>query len=113
MFKARQANKRVEIWGSTIVSDGYGGNTVSNALVTTRWAKIEDVGSNSYQSEVGITDFTNTLKFTFRYDKNFIINPKSHTLKYNSLEYSILDVKTDGFKKVSQIVIAKQILGLD
>ena len=113
MIKARQLTKRVEIWVSTITPDGVGGNLVSNALSTTRWCKIEDVGSNSYQDSAGITDFTDTQKFTFRYDANFVINPKTHTFKYGGLEYSILDVKTKGFKHVEQVCIARNIFGLD
>ena len=113
MIRARQLTKRVEIWDTTITPDGVGGNLVSSSLRTTRWASISDVGSNSYQSESGITDFTNTQKFVFRYDKNFAINPKIHTFKYNGFEYSILDVKTKGFKHVEQECIAKQIFGLD
>ena len=113
MIKARELTKRVEIWTSTVVPDGFGGNTVTNVLLTTRWCKIEDVGSNSYQDQAGITDFTDTQKFTFRYDASLIINPKKHTFKYGGLEYSILDVKTQGFKQVMQICIARNIFGLD
>ena len=113
MIKARKLTKRVEIWASTVIPDGFGGNTVSNAIATVRWCEISDVGSNSYQSEAGVTDFTDTQKFIFRYDKNFTINPKTHTFKYNGFEYSILDVKTKGFRHVQQICIAKKIFGLD
>ena len=113
MFKSRQANKRVEIYETTLVADGVGGSTATFALTATRWAIVEDMKASSYQSEAGITDFTNTYKFTFRYDADLTINPVIHILKYGGLEYSILDVKTDGFKHVLQIVIAKQILGLD
>tara|TARA_R110000803_G_scaffold106370_3_gene174456 strand:+ start:60 stop:485 length:426 start_codon:yes stop_codon:yes gene_type:complete len=112
MFQARKANKRVEILQSDITPDGFGGNVVSSIVVTQRWCNIEDVGSNSYQSDAGITDFTDTQKFTFRYDKNFTINPKIHTLKYRGIIYSILDVKTNGFKNVQQIVIAKIAFGI-
>lgn len=113
MFKSRQANKRVGIYVTTLVADGYGGNTSTTDLLATRWAIVEDMKASSYQSEAGITDFTNTLKFTFRYDADLTIDPQNHILKYGGLEYNIMDVKTDGFKHVSQIVIAKQILGLD
>jgi hypothetical protein len=113
MIKARELTKMVEIWVSAIAPDGFGGNLVTNTLLTTRWCKIEDLGSNSYQTEAGITDFTDSQKFTFRYDSSLIINPKTHTFKYGGLEYSILDVKTNGFKHVMQICIARNIFGLD
>ena len=37
---------------------------------------------------------------------------KIHTLKYRGIIYSILDVKTNGFKNVEQIVIAKIAFGI-
>jgi len=113
MFRPRQANKRVEIYETTIVADGYGGNTTTLTLAKTRWSIVEDMTASSYQSEAGITDFTNTYKFTFRYDPSFTIDAKKHVLRYKSLDYKITDVKTDGFKHVQQIVIAKLIIGLN
>ncbi len=113
MIRARQLTKRVEILASTIIPDGVGGNLVTSAVVTTRWCKIEDVGTNSYQDSAGITDFTDTQKFTFRYDANFTINPKIHTFRYGNSEYAILDVKTKGFRHVEQVCIAKVVFGLD
>ena len=108
MFKSRKANKRVEILESVVSPDGFGGNTTTTVSVSTRWCEISDVGSsNSYQSQGGITDFTDTQKFLFRYDANLTINPEIHTLKYLGVVYSILDVKTNGFRHVQQIVIGK------
>jgi|TARA_R110000850_G_scaffold240749_1_gene365259 head-tail adaptor len=113
MIRARKLTKRVQIFESAIAADGVGGNLVSNSLLSTRWASIEDVGSNSYQSEAGITDFTNTIKITVRYDVNLIINPKKHTFRYQSLDYSILDVKNSGNTHVQQVCVCRQIFGLD
>lgn len=114
MFRSRQAQKRVEIYDITIKADGYGGNVVTHTdLLTTRWAKLDDMKASSYMNEAGITDFTNTYKFIFRYDANFVINPKNHILKYDDYYYEIIDVKTDGFKKTQQIVLAKQVFNTD
>lgn len=113
MFKSRVAHKRVEIYETTIVPDGFGGNLTSLGLVTTRWAVLEDMKANSLQNEAGITSFSDTYRFTFRYDKEFELNAKKHILRYGGKHYKIMDIKTDGFKHVQQIVIAKELLGLD
>jgi len=112
-LKSRKLQKRVSIYESTTVSDTFGGNTVTFKRIAERWCNIEDVKANSFQNIAGITDFTNVFKFTFRYDEELIINPKRHKLEHKGLDYEIIDVKTDGFRNVSQVVTAKQVLGLD
>lgn len=112
-MKARKLQRRVNIWESTTVSDTFGGNTVTFKRIAERWCNIEDVSAKSFQNIAGITDFTNVYKFTFRYDAELNINPKRHKLEYKDKDYEIIDVKTNGLRQVSQVVTAKQILGLD
>jgi len=113
MFEARKAQKKVSILESVITPDGFGGNTTENTVVSVRWAIIDDMGGNAYQTEAGVTDFANTFKITLRYDKNLIIEPKKHTLKYGEHTFSILDAKRKGFRQVQQILTAKEIFGIE
>lgn len=113
MFKSRKAQKRVEIYLTTLTPDGHGGNTSTLNLVSTRWCQIKDLSAKPFQNENGITDFNDTYQFIFRYDPNLILDPKTNVLKYNGLSYRILSVKNFGFSHVQQTVIAKQILGYE
>jgi hypothetical protein len=109
MYKSRKAQFRVSIYLATVSADGYGGNlTAVSTLVGTRWCAIEDQNANQLQTEAGLKEFNDTYRFTFRYDSQLIIDAKKHVLKYGSDYYSILSVKTEGFKRVSQIVTAKK-----
>ncbi len=110
MFDSRKAQKRVEIYSVGMTDDGFGGTKAVETLLSTRWASIDDVSQGPIQSESGIKDFNDVYKFTFRHDKNLIIDPKKHNLKYNGVKYSILSVKNDGHRKVSQTVIAKKFI---
>jgi len=110
MYKHRTAQHRVEIYIATVAPDGYGGNTIDvDSLLTTRWASIGDVNSNQLNTEAGLKEFNDTYKFTFHYDSNLVLDAKKHTLKYGGEYFSILSIKTDGFRKVSQTVTAKKI----
>ena len=111
MYKSRTAQFRVEIYLATVTADTFGGNLTSfSTLVSTRWCSIDDQNSNQLQTESGLKEFNDTYKFTFRYDSQLIIDAKKHVLKYGSDYYAILSVKTEGFKRVSQIVTAKKMV---
>jgi len=110
MFDSRRANKRVSIYEAVITADGYGGNLSTNTLVATRWCNLEDVNGNSAQNEAGLRDFNNIYKFTFRYDKNLVLDAKCHSLQYAGNDYSIISIKNNGFRQVSQTVTARQIM---
>jgi len=93
----RKYTKQIELWVTTTVADGYGGNTVTTALVYNLWANV--TAKRSFRTnENGQNDnFTQTV-FTVRNRVNFGISIKDNFIKYNGLIYnidSILNIDLD------------------
>jgi SPP1 family predicted phage head-tail adaptor len=85
---ARKYTKHVELWVTTTVSDGYGGNTVTTALVQNLWANVTAKTSNR-QNENGQNDnFVQTV-FTIRNRFDLVLSIKDNFFKYNGLIYNI------------------------
>ena len=93
----RKYTKQVQLWETSTVEDGYGGNIVEDALVTTLWANV--TAKRSFRTnENGQTDnFVQTI-FTIRNRFDLDISIKDNFLKYNGLIYnidSILNIDLD------------------
>lgn len=85
---ARKYTKAIGIWKTTTVSDGYGGNTVTTALVYSVWANVNT--KRAYrQNENGQNDnFVQTI-FTIRNRYDIDLSVKDNFIKYNGLIYNI------------------------
>ena len=85
---ARKYTKAIGIWKTTTVSDGYGGSTVTDALVYSVWANVET--KKAYrQNENGQNDnFVQTV-FTIRNRYDIDLSTKDNFIKYNGLIYNI------------------------
>ena len=85
---ARKYTKAIGIWKTTTVSDGYGGNTVTDALVYSVWVNVST--KRSYrQNENGQNDnFVQTV-FTIRNRYDIDLSIKDNFIKYNGLIYNI------------------------
>ena len=110
-MRSRAFNKRVEIWGLTAVSDGFGGNTLTETLLATSWAKIETTNPNRSDlggiagGDGGILDATSSIIITMRKRDDLTIDMQTQFIKYAGVKYVInsnaidLDFK-DSFIKV-------------
>lgn len=85
---ARKYTKAIGIWKTTNVSDGYGGNIVTDALVYSVWANV-DTKRAYRQNENGQNDnFVQTV-FTIRNRYDIELSVKDNFIKYNGLIYNI------------------------
>lgn len=85
---ARKYTKAIGIWKTTNVPDGYGGNTVTTALVYSVWANVNT--KRAYrQNENGQNDnFVQTV-FTIRNRYDIDLSVKDNFIKYNGLIYNL------------------------
>jgi head-tail adaptor len=93
-MKARQFNKRIQLWTTLSVADGFGGFKSEKVPFKSQWANIKTIGSAATVLQ-GL-DFTkSTIQVTVR--KNDIINYNSTTLfmVYREREYSITTYPTN------------------
>ena len=94
IMSARQFNKRIEVWQTVAVADGSGGNTVSENIITTTWAKLETLDSTQITT-LGLDYTKSSLLVTVRKRKDFIYNSKTIYIKYKGNKYTITSYPTD------------------
>lgn len=112
-MRARQYNKQIEVWQTTHVSDGFGGNGVTSALLTKSWCKITTPNNNHgiYRTtNVGVTDTSNTLVVTLRKRNDITYNSLNQYFLYRGVKYVISSEPINvGFEdRDIQIVITKE-----
>ena len=90
-MKARNYTKRVEIWETILAADGYGGNTVTTALINESWANIKTMNSRNAGrfKDLGIIDPLNTIIVTMRWRIDLSYNAVNQFLRYNGMNYVI------------------------
>ena len=88
---ARNFNKVIEFWKTTPVSDGYGGNIVSEALIASSFASVTTLGNkNIYNSDnFGIIDKNNAILIKLRKRNDIVYNAINQYIKYRNVKYII------------------------
>lgn len=88
-MRSRKLSKRIEIWQTSNVSDGFGGNTVAETLIASSWAEIITLNNTNRSTDIGITSATNTIKVRLRKRKDLTYNSVNQYLKYRGFKYII------------------------
>tara|TARA_R110001632_G_C11314456_1_gene414994 strand:- start:723 stop:1130 length:408 start_codon:yes stop_codon:yes gene_type:complete len=88
-MRSRKLSKRIEIWQTSNVSDGFGGNTVAETLITSSWAEIVTLNDTNRSTDIGITSATNTIKVRLRKRNDITYNNINQYLKYRGFKYII------------------------
>ena len=88
-MRSRKLSKRIEIWQTSNVSDGFGGNTVDGTLIASSWAEIITLNNTNRSTDIGITSATNTIKVRLRKRKDLTYNSVNQYLKYRGFKYII------------------------
>ena len=93
----RKYTKSIEVWQTTTVADGYGGNVVTTELDYSIWANVTTKNS-SRLNENGQNDNLVQTIFTVRNRVNLDLTIKYNFIKYNDVIYnidSILNIDLD------------------
>jgi len=88
-MRSRKLSKRIEIWQTSNVADGFGGNTVAETLITSSWAEIITLNDINRSTDIGITSATNTIKVRLRKRNDITYNGVNQYLKYRGFKYII------------------------
>jgi len=97
-LNARGYNKRVEIWLTKTVGDGFGGYTVISEILTNSWAKLETVdlfSQNVLNTNYGLNDSANSLKVTVRKRNDLVYDLQRIYLVYRGQKYIIKSFATN------------------
>tara|TARA_R110001583_G_scaffold114132_1_gene264582 strand:- start:7639 stop:8004 length:366 start_codon:yes stop_codon:yes gene_type:complete len=109
-MRSRKLSKRIEIWQTSNVSDGFGGNTVAETLITSSWAEIVTLNDTNRSTDIGITSATNTIKVRLRKRNDITYNSINQYLKYRGFKYIIKNQPFNvGFKNdIIEILAVKE-----
>ncbi len=95
-MRSRALNKRVEIWSvGSPTPDGFGGNTTTDVLITSTWAKVSTLRAGSNISDFGILDVNRAVYFTVRKRVDLDYNEGIHYIKYRNVSYTINTAATN------------------
>ena len=90
-MRSRRLNKRIEIWQTAKVADGFGGSTVSETLITSSWCEIKTYNKVTNGDSIGIKNPTNTVMFKLRLRNDITYNSINQFIKYRNEKYIILN----------------------
>ena len=111
-MKARKYTKRIGIYTTTLVADGYGGNTVTESYVGESWCMIRTAASSSKYAgrltDLGITEPVDTIMVTMRHRNDITINPSVYYLVYNGYKYVIQAITNVDLLNNDMEIIATQ-----
>tara|TARA_R110000822_G_scaffold274792_2_gene397079 strand:- start:278 stop:643 length:366 start_codon:yes stop_codon:yes gene_type:complete len=109
-MRNRKLSKRIEIWQTSDVPDGFGGGTNTETLITSSWAEIITLNDTNRSTDIGITSATNTIKVRLRKRKDIHYNSINQFLKYRGSKYIIKNQPINvGFRDdVIEIVAVKE-----
>ena len=91
---SRQYTRKIAIYKTTNVSDGYGGNTVTDVLIGSYWAEVKQ-NSSFKDNSIGKSDIKNNYSFKIR--ANSILTPNIDNLSiiYKGSKYVVNDFRYD------------------
>ena len=87
-MRSRKYSKRVEIWQTTGVADGYGGSTVTEALLLKSWARLRTINPERLTA-LGLTDTTHAIQLGLRHRNDLDYNQEGLFIKYNDILMNI------------------------
>ena len=104
---SRKYTKAIGIWKTTTVPDGYGGNTVTSALVYSVWANAGTKRASN-QTDNGQRDNTVQTVFTIRNRYDIDLSVKDNFIKYNGLTYNIDSILNMDLNNIDVEIYATQ-----
>lgn len=91
--RARKYTKRIDIYFTNKISDGFGGNRTQENYLYSLWVMINTLNANSSfnnrQSDLGTYDKANSLRLLFRYNPQLDFNYKNMYFVYEGSKYFI------------------------
>ena len=91
---SRQYTRKIAIHKTTNVSDGYGGNTVSDVLIGSYWAEVKQ-NSAFRDNSIGKSDIKNNYSFKIRANENLTLDIDNLSIVYRGNKYVVNDIRYD------------------
>ena len=91
---ARQYTRKIAIYKTNNVSDGYGGNTVTDVLIGSYWAEVKQ-NSSFKDNSIGKSDIENNYSFKIRANDNLTLDIDNLSIVYRGNKYVVNDIRYD------------------
>ena len=91
---ARQYTRKVQIFKTTSVPDGFGGNMVSDVLIGSYWAEVKQ-NSAFKDNSIGNSQIKNNYTFKIRSNANLENHIDNLSILYNGKKYVVNDFRYD------------------
>lgn len=91
---ARQYTRKVQIFKTTSVPDGFGGNMVSDVLIGSYWAEVKQ-NSAFKDNSIGNSQIKNNYTFKIRSNANLENDIDNLSILYNGKKYVVNDFRYD------------------
>lgn len=89
---ARQYSRKIAIYKTVNVPDGYGGNTVNDVLIGSYWAEVKQ-NSAFKDNSIGKSDIKNNYSFKIRASLNLDMDINNLSIVYNGVKYVVNDIR--------------------
>jgi len=89
---ARQYSRKITIYKTVNVPDGYGGNTVNDVLIGSYWAEVKQ-NSAFKDNSIGKADIKNNYSFKIRASLKLDMDINNLSIIYNGLKYVVNDIR--------------------
>lgn len=86
-MRARKYTKKIELWQTTKVVDGFGGNGITTELITSTWCEIITLDKLYRNTDFGVTDTANTIVIRLRKRNDLTYNSLNQFFKYRGEKY--------------------------
>lgn len=91
---SRQYTRKIAIYKTANVSDGYGGNTVTDVLIGSYWAEVKQ-NSSFKDNSIGKSDIENNYSFKIRANDNLTLDIDNLSIVYRGNKYVVNDIRYD------------------
>ena len=88
-MRARKYNNRIQVWQTAPIKNEWGGDTVSETLLTTTWCMIKTPDKAYRSTDFGITDTTDTIVLRLRKRNDLTYNSQNQFFKFKGKRYII------------------------
>lgn len=88
--RARKYNKKIELWQTTDVFDGYSGYATTSTLIDNVWCEISTNNSTYRDTDFGKTETTNKIVVKLRKRNDIDYVSKNLFFKYRGNIYTIV-----------------------
>jgi len=89
---ARKYSRKINIYKTEAVPDGFGGNTVNNVLIGSFWAEIKQ-NSAFRDTAIGMSNIKDNWSFNIRANPTITVDMDNLSIEYKGVKRVVNDIR--------------------